>query len=183
MKSVIDPVAGDLYQSTDYETLEGRAQGARHASESDASASSTPGVDEVLYFSGASGLLDATANLIDDEHDWRQRVAYVRCVQLGSAGVRPKGGSSYADYGTLTQSGQVGWFGDGAYSNVAGAGTAVSNGAAPLAATGGVTSYRLTVLASTYLYVSPTTGALYLYNATGGTIHVLLAVKAFGALA
>lgn len=183
MKSVIDPVAGDLYQSADYETLEERAQGVRRASESDASAASTDGADEVVYFSGASGLADATVHLLDDEHDWRDRIVTVGCVQLGSAAVRPKGASSYTDYGTLTQSDLVGWLGDGAYSNVGGAGTAVSNGNPPLAATGGVTSYRLTVLASTFLYASPTTGALYLYNATGGAIHVLLTVKGFGALA
>lgn len=183
MKSVIDPVAGDQFEATDYELLEERAQGVRHATESDANAGSDDGADEVLFFSGASGLLDGTTNLLDDEHDWRQRVVTVRVVQLGSAGVRPGGGSDYTDYGTLTQATVTGWLGGGGYSAVAGSGTAVSNGAPPVAATSGVTSYRATVLASVYLFADPTTGALRLYNASGGTVHLLLTIKAFGALA
>ncbi len=183
MKSVIDPVSGDQYNGADYELLEGRAQGARHASESDANAGSVDGVDEVLFFSGASGLLDGTTNLLDDEHDWRQRVVDVRVVVLTTAAVRPGGGSDYTDYGTLTQASVTGWLGDGGYSAVAGSGTAVSNGAPPVAASSGVKSYRATILASVYLFADPTTGALRLYNASGGTLHLLITAKAFGALA
>lgn len=180
MKSVIDPVSGDTYNSTDYETLEERAQGARHASDSDASG--TDGADEVLWISGSGGIADATAVTLDENHDWRGRVVDVLYVELASAAQRPGGALDYTDYGTLSHGRAMGWLGSGGWSAVAGSGTAVSNGAKPVAATGGVTSYRFAFYANVYLFADPTTGALKVYNDSGGALHFVLRCNAFGAI-
>lgn len=182
MDSVIDPVSGDPYNSADYETLEARAMALRIASASSAAAGSDDGGDGVSWWK-STGIPTGDLVTIDDNHDWRNRVVEVLYVDLTTADNRPRGSTDYTDWGTLTQVRMVGWLGGGAYSNVAGAGTAVSAGNPPLAATGGVTSYRLTLVASVYLYADPTTGALKAYNALGADHHAALVIRATGTIA
>jgi hypothetical protein len=182
MEPVISPVAGDQYPAADYETLQQRAIGMRLANYSGAAAGSEEGGDCVTWWR-AAGLVATDRVQIDTAHDWRNRVIEVAAVTFASADQRPRGSASYVDWGTLTQGRVVGWLGSGGYSNVTGAGTAVGFGAPPLAATGGVTSYRVTVATNIYLYVDPTTGGLYAYNANGSDVHLALIVRATGVVA
>lgn len=184
MKSIINPVSGDPYPSADYELLESRALGMRVGSGSTASASSDDGGDAVSWWH-TSGVADANLRVVDANHDWRNRVVEVAVVELSAADRLPRGANSYNDMGAvvINQYRCAGWLGTGAYSNVGGSGTAVSAGAAPLAASGGVVSYRLTIATGVYLFAHPTTGALWIYNASGSTIHYLLIVRGTGAVA
>lgn len=182
MKSIIDPVSGDPYPSADYELLETRAVGMRVGSGSTASASSDDGGDSISWWH-SSGVADGNLRVVDANHDWRNRVIRAEAVELSAADRIPRGASSYNDMGSATQHRAVGWLGTGAYSAVAGSGTAVSVGAPPVAASGGVESYRLTIATGVYLFADPTTGALWIYNASGATIHYVLLVFGPGTVA
>lgn len=176
MKPVISPspVPGDNYGSTDYATLEARAVGQRHGSGSELAAQAA-GIDGVAWVS-ATGVANGTLALVDANHDWRDRAVTGFAYDLAAAANRPGGATDHNNWPPPTVFG--GYTRTGGLSNVA-TGAGVTNGNPPVWATGaGGTSSAVTVASNILLYADPSTGALYLYNATVNPQHLWLQLSA-----
>lgn len=178
MLRVVTAVAGNQVASADYNELQDRSTGELAANKNnDYGTTGGKGFDSRLWQPTGGSLATATLVQIDSSVDWRDRIVWGFYVTAGSAGNLPGGASDY-DFrrGVAAPNFFHGYTGTGAYSNVAGAGTAVSNGNPPVAGAGGVRSYRVEVVtgANVYLYVDPADGSLYMYNDSGVTIYPCL---------
>lgn len=176
MKPVITPtpVPGDNYGAADYETLEARAVGHRHASNSELAAQPA-GIDSVSWVA-AAGLASATLVLVDSNHDWRDRWITGFATDLSAAASRPGGATDYLNQPPPTLFG--GYTRTGGLSNAT-TGAGVTNGNPPVWATGaGGTSTAITVVTNVLLYADPSTGALYLFNNTFNPVNYWLRITA-----
>lgn len=176
MKDVIspDPVPGDNLGAVNFATITERAVGQRHGSGSELTAE-TAGLDGVAWVK-AAGVTNGQLALIDANHDWRDRVIHGFVVDLAAAANRPGGAADYNNWPPPTVF--AGYTRTGGLSDV-GTGAAVSNGNPPVWGTGGGgTSTAITVATNILLYCDPTSGALYLYNATVNPQHLWLQFSA-----
>lgn len=176
MKNPISPapVAGNDLAAADFNTIVARTVGQRHGSGSTL-ASATAGIDGVAWVKTA-GIANGQLALIDDNHDWRDRVIHGFVTDLAAAANQPSGAAYYNNWPAPTVFN--GYTGTGALSNV-GTGAAVSNGNPPVWGTGGGgTSTAVTAATSVYLYADPTTGALYAYNGTVNPIFYWFQISA-----
>lgn len=138
-------------------------------------------------------LLNATPTLLDDTADYRDR--WVRTVTTFPSATQLPGGAD--DYelddpytGPYTAAATWKYLGTGAVANL-GTGAAVSAGVPPVLGAGAFRSYRVSLTThldvssaaqvGPWLYADPTTGALYLYQASGGSlalaVHVSVTAK------
>lgn len=182
MKRVVTAVAGNEVVASDINTVQDQAEGAVPASKNNdfGAAADTRGTD-VVRWQCAAAWNNAKVRQIDAGIDWRDRVLEVLYVELGADNVRIGQALDYSNWQALTQTRVAGYTGTGAYSNVAGAGTAVSDGNPPVQATGGVTSYAVKLTAGVvWLYADPTDGSLWGYNQTGAPIYPYLEIRGTG---
>lgn len=171
---VPDPVAGDVLAAADFDVIVARAAGQRHASASTLSAAPS-GIDGVAWVKTA-GIVNSKVALLDANHDWRDRVIHGFATDLGAAAYQPPGANFYFNYPPPTAF--SGYTGVGGLSNTT-TGAAVSDGNPPTWGTGaGGTSTAITAATNVLLYVDPTTGALYAYNATVNPIFYWFHVTA-----
>ena len=150
--------------------------------------SSAPqGVDAIMW-ENISGVPNNT--LIEvDSNDWHDRIVWGSAFAFSSAASLVGETTDYNYDATLSStvySTFEGYVGRGGWSNTAGSGTPVSNGSVVTRGTtsGGVTSWYVNLKSPDgllMLYTDPTTGALYLYNATGATIYPSLRLHFTGA--
>lgn len=137
----------------------------------------------------ASPVATATPTLLDDGTDYRDR--FVRAVTVfPSAAQLPGGANDYEldDPYAGPYSASVSWkyLGTGAVSDLA-TGAAVAAGQPPVLGAGVFRSYRVSLTThldasssaqvGPWLYADPTTGALYVYQATGGSIALALHIS------
>lgn len=182
MKTPGDATSGTNASAANYNTLIARAWGMRPSSAGELAAATTPGVDGVTdqRLAGYPDNTGATApTLLDSNHDWRDRILWIRYTDLSAATNRPGGTTDYTEWSTLGgMAFAMGYTGTGAYSNVGAGPAAVGAGAPPLGATGAAgTSYRIRVMANVWLYVLPADGKLYLFNNTGAAVHLVLWIE------
>lgn len=184
MKRVVTAVAGNQVASADYNEIEDRTLGQLVGDSNNGFASpNCKGIDSRAWMPSGGTLADATTVKIDGSVDWRDRLVWGWYVTAGGAANLPGGATDYDFRGGVAAARFFhGYTGVGGYSNTAGAGTAVSNGNPPVAAVGGVRSYRVELNAafSVYLYASPADGSLSMYNASGGAINAAIVVLGTG---
>lgn len=138
----------------------------------------------------AAPLLDATPTLLDDTADYRDR--WVRVVATFPSAAQLPGGANDFELddpytGPYTATTTWKYLGTGAVSDLA-TGAAVSAGNPPLLGAGAFRSYRASVTThldassaaqvGPWLYADPTSGALYLYQASGVSLPLTLHVSA-----
>lgn len=189
MKQQQTYAAGDPIAAADLNTWQDKTVGGRAASISnDFGATTVYGADRVLT-QLATTVANGTVKQIDASIDWRDRVVKGCCTRLAASDERIGQGLDYETndptYTTVAKTLFVDTYtGTGAYSNVAGAGTAVSNGNPPVNSVGGVRSYAPIVddrgTGSVYLYVSPSDYSLNVYNNSGGALYLRLEIEASG---
>jgi hypothetical protein len=171
---VPDPVAGDSLAAANFDTIVARTVGQRHGSASTLAAA-TAGLDGIAWVKTA-GVTNGQLALLDANNDWRDRVIHGSIVDLSAAANQPQGANYYNNWPPPSLF--AGYTGTGALSDT-GTGAAVSNGNPPVWGTGGGgTSTAVTAATNVYLYADPTTGALYIYNATVNPIYVWLQLSA-----
>ena len=123
------------------------------------------GLTSRLWLASTGVMNDTVSALIDASIDWRDRVLVVQYSAGAAVTERPGSANDYlADYAVTTRRGYTG---RGALD--AGA-AAPSTGNPPVPASG--SSWAMKAATNVWLYAHPTTGALYVYNATGGDIFV-----------
>jgi hypothetical protein len=130
-----------------------------------------------------AGIPTATLVQLDDQFDWRDRMVWGQIIMPTADDRAGQAGDTDLDWKASPSAGYFGYLGTGAYSNTAGAGTAVSNGSKPLRGVGGVRSYFVNLSGTVntiFLYCEPGTGKLFLYNDTGSTIYPVLTVLGTG---
>lgn len=130
-----------------------------------------------------AGVATATLVQLDDQFDWRDRMVWGEIIYPTADARAGQTSDTDLDWKVSASNFFFGYLGTGAYSNTAGAGTAVSNSNKPLRGVGGVRSYFVNLSGTVntlYLYCEPTTGKLYLYNDTGSTIYPTLTVLGTG---
>jgi hypothetical protein len=192
MKRLVTYVALDTIASATLNEWQDNTRGAYAASSNNQFTSSMDGGD-ARYYQANLSLADATLVEVDSSIDWRDRVLSGWCKRLAAAD-RVGQSTDYnlddpsvAAIATSTFAGC--YTGTGAYSSTAGAGVAVANGSPPVNnATGATRSYAPIIdtlgTASTsgnvYLYADPSTGALSLYNASGGALVLQVFVECSG---
>lgn len=134
---------------------------------------SAPGCDGCEWQSSAASLSSATQVKVDASKDWRDRVLTVAYYTPSGALTQPGGADDYHyDYDITSL--RKGYTGRGGLD----AGSAdPTNGNPPVPAAGA--SWAMEVATSVWLYASTVDGALYLYNATAGTLKTpILAITA-----
>ena len=114
-----------------------------------------------------SGVLnDTTSASIDASIDWRDRVLTTQYSTGATAAELPGSADDYLfDYAVTTRRGYTG---RGAYRS--GGVLAPSTGNPPAPAS--TVSWAMTVATNVFLYAHPTSGELYVYNASGGNIFM-----------
>lgn len=177
MKAVSTAVAGTNASSADYNTLQARAFGMRPASGGELAG--TEGVDGVHAQLG-TGFPNATPKLVDERHDWRDRVLKVVYCNLSAAANRPGGATDYVDWSTLGGiSTTLGYTRLGAYDA---GGLEPSAGNPPVPGAGPPASAAVQVFANFWLYADPSDGRLFAYNATGADVHLFFWIESTGDL-
>ncbi len=131
------------------------------------------GLTETVWVMGGSLTFVAAGDLagVDDTIDWRDRVLFVQYAELTS-GVSPGNASDYLfDVAPVHR---VGFTGAGALGALS---AAVATGVPPVPAS--TTSWALQLTTNVWLYATPTTGYLTIYNGTASNIVVpMLLVRA-----
>ncbi len=146
-----------------------RAVGARPADTCNqlATGTVTPnGLSEVVWVMGGGSNTVFAGDLaqVDATTDWRDRVLFVQYAEL-TAGVSPGNASDYLfDVVPIARMGFTGTGALDAGSNIPTAGNP------PVPAAG--TSYALQITTNVWLYATPSTGVLSIYNGTGSNIIV-----------
>lgn len=179
----------DDVASADLNAIQKLARGARLASDNNNLTSADARGGTLLRWQADTALATATARLIDDSADWRDRwvrVTFVRTSQTQRMGQGGSPGDVGANDTTSTgpaRSTSQGYTGTGAYSNTT-TSAAVSNGNPPLNSVGTARSYAVTVddlgASPVYLYADPTNGVLYLYNDSGSSLWPYVEVDLSG---
>lgn len=179
----------DDVASADLNAIQKLARGARLASDNNNLTSADARGGTLLRWQADTALATATARLIDDSADWRDRwvrVTFVRTSQTQRMGQGGSPGDVGANDTTSTgpaRSTSQGYTGTGAYSNTT-TSAAVSNGNPPLNSVGTARSYAVTVddlgASPVYLYADPTNGVLYLYNNSGSSLWPYVEVDLSG---
>lgn len=175
--------------SADLNAWQDKTVGGRAGSiANDYGATTVYGADRILVQFTAS-VANASLKQVDASIDWRDRVIKGCCTRLAASDERLGQGLDYETndptYTTVAKTLFADTYtGTGAYSNVAGAGTAVSNGNPPLNNVSVVRSYAPIIddrgTGSVYLYVSPSDYSLNLYNNSGATLYLRLEIEASG---
>jgi hypothetical protein len=124
--------------------------------------SATPGM-RVCSWIQNNLIANATLSAVDTDHDWRDYIVYVQYVTPTGGASQPGASGDYLY--SLTPTLVTGYLGLGA---LGAASATVVNGVPPVPASG--TSWATQVVTNLWLYASPTTGNLYLYNNTGSSI-------------
>jgi len=179
----------DDVASADLNAIQKLARGARLASDNNNLTSADARGGTLLRWQADTALATATARLIDDSADWRDRWVRVTFVRTSPTQRMGQGGSP-GDVGAndTTSTGPArstsqGYTGTGAYSNTT-TSAAVSNGNPPLNSVGTARSYAVTVddlgASPVYLYADPTNGVLYLYNDSGSSLWPYVEVDLSG---
>lgn len=179
----------DDVASADLNAIQKHARGARLASDNNNLTSADARGGTLLRWQADTALATATARLIDDSADWRDRWVRVTFVRTSPTQRMGQGGSP-GDVGAndTTSTGPArstsqGYTGTGAYSNTT-TSAAVSNGNPPLNSVGTARSYAVTVddlgASPVYLYADPTNGVLYLYNDSGSSLWPYVEVDLSG---
>ena len=179
----------DDVASADLNAIQKLARGARLASDNNNLTSADARGGTLLRWQADTALATATARLIDDSADWRDRWVLVTFVRTSPTQRMGQGGSP-GDVGAndTTSTGPArstsqGYTGTGAYSNTT-TSAAVSNGNPPLNSVGTARSYAVTVddlgASPVYLYADPTNGVLYLYNDSGSSLWPYVEVDLSG---
>ena len=179
----------DDVASADLNAIQKLARGARLASDNNNLTSADARGGTLLRWQADTALATATARLIDDSADWRDRWVLVTFVRTSPTQPMGQGGSP-GDVGAndTTSTGPArstsqGYTGTGAYSNTT-TSAAVSNGNPPLNSVGTARSYAVTVddlgASPVYLYADPTNGVLYLYNDSGSSLWPYVEVDLSG---
>lgn len=179
----------DDVASADLNAIQKLARGARLASDNNNLTSADARGGTLLRWQADTALATATARLIDDSADWRDRWVRVTFVRTSPTQRMGQGGSP-GDVGAndTTSTGPArstsqGYTGTGAYSNTT-TSAAVSNGNPPLNSVGTARSYAVTVddlgASHVYLYADPTNGVLYLYNDSGSSLWPYVEVDLSG---
>lgn len=181
----------DDVESADLNAIQKLTRGARLASDNNNLTSADARGGSLLRWQADTALATATARLIDDSADWRDRwvrVLFVRTSQtqrMGQGGSPGDVGANDVSSSGPARSTSQGYTGIGAYSNTS-TSASVSNGNPPLNAVGTARSYAITVddlgTLPVYLYADPTTGALYLYNDSGSSLWPYVEVDFSGAV-
>ena len=133
------------------------------------------GLSEVVWVMGGGANLVAAGDLrsVDSSIDWRDRVLFVQYAEL-TAGVSPGNASDYLF--DVVPIARAGFTGTGA---LGAASAAVAAGVPPVPAAG--TSWALQITTNVWLYATPSTGVLSIYNGTGSNILVpMLLVRGTG---
>ena len=182
--AALDPIASADLNTWQDKTLGGRAAGVSN----DYGATTVYGSD-VVRTQLTTSVADATLKNLDASIDWRDRVLRVTCSRLNGTNERLGQSLDYETNDPLA--GTVAklvtpdlYTGIGAYSNLT-TGAAVSNGNPPLNGAGVYRSYApviddLSAAGNVTLYADPSTGALNLYNATGGAVWLRIEIEAAG---
>jgi hypothetical protein len=141
-----------------------------------------------VVWQAKNGITSGSAPVtIDDSIDWRDRFCEGACVFAAALSELP-GGASDTSFNARARTHAVngyfdGWTSTGGYSAVAGAGTPVGAGTPPVDGAAGVRStYFQLEKGGTDLrmFADPTTGALCLYNNSGGTVFPFIKVTCTG---
>ncbi len=178
-----DVESADLNQWQDL-TREGRT-----ASDNNNLTSTGSEGSSLLRWQADTALATGTLRLLDDSADWRDRriaVTFTRTAQTARMGQSGSPGDTAINDTSSSgpaRSTSTGYTGTGAVSNVTTA-ASVSNGNPPLNSVGANRSYAVVVddlgTSPVYLYVDPTTGALYVYNDSGTSLWPLIEVDLSG---
>ncbi len=187
MQRVVTASALAQLLSADFNTFQDRALGFRAASKNNDVSGMTQETDGVVWVANAD-IGGANTLPVDLTRDWRDRFVMGFYAPTGAATEVPGGSNDYLFNQRVIQQTVEGFFcgytGSGAYSNTAGAGTAVSDGNPPTEGVGGVRSYyiRADQVSDIRLWVNPTTGELNLYNNSGSTYRPCLMMFCSGDL-
>ena len=172
-------------ESADLNDWQDKTRGALPASDNNDLASTDVLGGDLRTWQSAGSLADATLVLLDDSVNWKDRLVTGQFWRI-TANQR-MGQSADTDLNLTSASGPAitsfrGYTGTGAYSSTA-ATTAGSNGVPPVNGVGAVRSYAIVAddlgaSGNVWLYADPTSGALYLYNASGAAIYGILTAEA-----
>lgn len=122
------------------------------------------GFDTLQWMYDTATLANATLVKVDGLIDYRDRLLSVAYKVPGGADEEPGGGNDYLfDYVPVLRIGYTGEGGLGAAS------ATIVNGVPPVPAS--TTSWALQIDTNVWLYASPTTGELFLYNNSGGALR------------
>lgn len=169
----------DEVASADLNAIQKLTRAARLAASNNNVTSADARGDSLLRWQADTALATGTLRLLDASADWRDRwvrTTFVRTAQtqrMGQSGSPGDVGVNDTSSSGPARSTSTGYTGIGAVSNISTA-AGVSNGNPPLNSVGANRSYAVVVddlgTAPVYLYVDPTTGALYLYNDSGSSL-------------
>ena len=112
----------------------------------------------------SGALADGTLALLDDTNDWRDFMLYIQYIPLSGGASEPNSSNDYLY--SLTPTLIAGYTGRGAYRS--GGVLAPANGNPPVI--GSEVSWATQVVTDLWVYAHPTTGNLYVYNDTGGSL-------------
>ncbi len=184
MKRVEDMARGSLVAAVMLNALQDLAAGVRRATGAPAASPDVRGSDTVRWATPDAGVADGATVAVDASLDWRARDVAGRLVRLESAAQRAHGPDAWQvndPARPIVRRRFEGQLGTGA---VGAAGAVVAAGTPPTVAAGSfavVVDERATAAQRAWLYARPSDGALWLYNATGATLHAELFVTGSGA--
>lgn len=184
MKRTEDMARGSLVAAVLLNSLQDLAAGVRRATGAPVASPNVRGSDTVRWATPDAGVPTGEIVAVDASLDWRARDIEGRWRRLESAAQRAHGADAWQlndptrPIARRRFEGQLGAGGVGAASAV------VANGTPPTIAAGSfavVVDERTSSSQRVYLYARPDDGALYLYNASGATLHAELLVTGTGA--
>lgn len=177
----------DEVESDDLNDWQDFTQGSLGASDNSDIADTKGLGSDTRYAQVTGSVADATAVLLDDSTDWRDRWVEGVCAQVGANDRMGQSTDYNLNTPTVTSVARCtfgpSYTGRGAYSNLT-TGAAVSNGNPPLNGAGVYRSEAPVVddfnAGSVFVYAHPSTGALYLYNNAGGALYLIVRVTGTG---
>ena len=195
MKRIVSAADGVVFLPADANAWQDKSQGLLAGSDNNDFAAAVQGVDSIVW---QGQIAAATPTLLDDAHDWRDRLVWGWARFTASSSDRVGQSTDYnlnaaatdgasgvgTSYGSSSPAAPFyGYTGVGAYSNIT-TGAAVGAGAAPLNDAGVFRSYAVFLAQDaafatlTSLFVHPSTGALYAYNGEAVGLYLILVLMA-----
>lgn len=188
MERVHTWAALDDVASADLNAIQDRARGAVPSSEDNDFATSYAKGSTGLVWQSLATIANADIFLLDASADWRDRLVSGAFTRVG-ANDRLGQSTDYTCNDPTASPARTtfkGYTGSGAVSNLT-SGASVAAGSPPLNGAGTHRSYAvviddLSTSGNIFLYADPTSGELFLYNASGAAVHGLLEVDLSGDL-